>query len=341
MFSEIQQEVLLLLAEGKVDIPMAQASISTMESEDGNALLVNPFCEEPFIHKPAKYYQSEMKWTSLFLSHLAYEALSEARRDKCLVPLGKLVEVDVGVVTGRNSFFVFSEEQRAKLAAAHYTVPIIGRTSALNSILFREEDFVEYASRYPSYLLHLKDIEVGSLPPELRSYLEIGKEHEVHRGYKCRVRKRWFDVPSVYVPDGFMHRQIHKYPLFVVNEAGATSTDTIHRVRSQGNIDLSRLAAMCFNSLTLAWAEVCGRSYGGGVLELEPGEAEELPIPFLEHIDIDWEKVDSLLRQGKYLEALDYVDATILMNGIGFDRFTVNLVRSAWLELRDRRSYRC
>jgi hypothetical protein len=37
----------------------------------------------------------------------------------------------------------------------------------------------------------------------------------------------------------------------------------------------------------LAWAEVCGRSYGGGVLELEPREAEELPIFYKDNIEID------------------------------------------------------
>jgi hypothetical protein len=56
------------------------------------------------------------------------------------------------------------------------------------------------------------------------------------------------------------------------------------------------LAGIFFNSLTLAWAEVCGRSYGGGVLELEPREAEELPIPYSADIKIDRVKVESLLR---------------------------------------------
>jgi adenine-specific DNA-methyltransferase len=340
VFSDIQQEVLLLLAEGKVELPMTQASIYTVEYEDGPALFDGQFYRELSQHKPAKYYHSQMKWTSLFLSHPAYEALSKARRNESLVPLGKLVEVDVGIVTGRNSFFVLNAEQRAELDASDYTVPIIGRTSALKSIRFGRDDFAEYRSNHPAYLLNLKDTEVESMPAVLKNYLEIGKQHGVHRGYKCRMRKRWLDVPSVYVPDGFMHRQIHHYPLLVVNEAGATSTDTIHRVRSSGTVDLKRLAAFCFNSLTLAWAEVCGRSYGGGVLELEPREAEELPIPFLDKIDIDWEKVNSLLRKGEALEALDYVDTVVLINGIGFDKKMVNLVRGAWVELRDRRCYR-
>ena len=69
-----------------------------------------------------------------------------------------------------------------------------------------------------------------------------------------------------------------------MNGAKATSTDTIHRVRVKKDVDIRLLTTVFFNSLTLAWAEVCGRSYGGGVLELEPREAEELPIFYDDNI---------------------------------------------------------
>jgi adenine-specific DNA-methyltransferase len=123
----------------------------------------------------------------------------------------------------------------------------------------------------------------------------------------------------------------------VVNEAKATSTDTIHRVRIKENVDVRLLATTFFNSLTLAWAEVCGRSYGGGVLELEPREAEELPIFYNSNIEIDTEKVEDLLRQEQPYEALNYVDNIILKNYLGFDNFMISKIRNAWEQLRDRR----
>lgn len=134
-----------------------------------------------------------------------------------------------------------------------------------------------------------------------------------------------------------MFRQIHRYPLLVVNEAGPASTDTIHRVRFKDHIEPRLLSAIFFNSLTLAWAEVCGRSYGGGVLELEPREAEELPIPYKDDLVIDIDKIDELLRRGKETEALDYVDNIVLKDYIGFDDLIIRNVRNAWKELRDRR----
>ena len=123
----------------------------------------------------------------------------------------------------------------------------------------------------------------------------------------------------------------------MVNEAQTTSTDTIHRVRIKDGTNIHQLATIFFNSLTLAWAEVCGRSYGGGVLELEPREAEELPIPYSDDLNIDSEKVVDLLRRDQAYEALDYVDNIVLKNHLGFDEVMIKNIRRAWEQLRDRR----
>ena len=337
VFPEIQQEVLLLLAEGKRDFTHQTSNIHTIEFLDGNELLSLGNLDDAVAHIPAKHSREGMKWTSLFLDEAAFVALDEAENANGLIPLGKLAEVDVGIVTGRNSFFILTEAQRDEFQVSNLTVPIIGRTSALKTTVFNEQDFCEYKKQYSSFLLNLNGILFDAFPQKLQDYIKSGEQGNIHRGYKCRIRRRWFDVPSIYIPDAFLFRQIHRYPLLVVNEANATSTDTIHRVRVKDGINPNLLAAIFFNSLTLAWAEVCGRSYGGGVLELEPGEAEELPIPYHDNSKIDVEKVENLLRQDFAYEALDYVDNIILKDYLGFDDFMIRKIRSAWEQLRDRR----
>jgi len=340
VFPEIQQEVVLLLAEGKRDVSVLESDIHTIEFENGKDLVASENLEDAVKHIPSKHSRPLMKWTSLFLGEKSFYALDDAQRSKLVVPLGKLANVDIGVVTGRNSFFVFDEKTQNEILASKFTLPIIGRTSILKSIIFDENDFEKHQLTEPGYLLDLNRIPEKDIPKELREYIAHGEAENVHKGYKCRVRKRWFDVPSIYVPDAFMFRQIHKYPLLVVNRAGATSTDTIHRVRFINGAKPEKLAAICFNSLTLAWAEVSGRSYGGGVLELETKEAEHLPIPYNSKIEIDSRKVDSLLRNGKDLEALEYVDSVVLSGYMGMSSSTVKHIRNAWLELRNRRTNR-
>lgn len=340
VFPEIQQEVVLLLAEGKREVSILESDIHTIEFEDGKDLATSENLKDAVSHIPSKHSRPLMKWTSLFLGEKSFYALVDAQRSKLIVPLGTLANVDIGVVTGRNSFFVLDEKTQKEILASKFTLPLVGRTSTLKSIIFDENDFEKYQLTEPGYLLNLNGIPEKDIPKELKEYISHGEAENVHKGYKCRVRKRWFDVPSIYVPDAFMFRQIHKYPLLVVNRAGATSTDTIHRVRFINGTKPEKLAAICFNSLTLAWAEVSGRSYGGGVLELETKEAEHLPVPYNAKIEIDSQKVDSLLRNGKDLEALEYVDRVVLSDYMGMSNSTIKHIRNAWLDLRNRRTNR-
>lgn len=342
VFPEIQQEVVLLLAEGKREGNGQPSDIHTIEYVNGEELIQLNNLDTAVLHVPAKHSRPGMKWTSLFLDESSFAALDEAERAIGLTPLGQLAEVDVGIVTGRNSFFVLTEAQKDELVAAHLTVPIIGRTAALNTTILKEDDFRAYTLKFPAYLLNLNGISLQMMPQKVKDYIQIGEQENIHQGYKCRIRQRWFDVPSISVPDAFLFRQIHRYPLLVVNKAGVTSTDTIHRVRFKKVVDGRPLdgrllATVFFNSLTLAWAEVCGRSYGGGVLELEPREAEELPIPYDTQIEIDVEKIETLLRHGHALKALDYVDNIVLKNYLGFDPLLIKNIRNAWEQLRDRR----
>jgi hypothetical protein len=68
-----------------------------------------------------------------------------------------------------------------------------------------------------------------------------------------------------------------------------------------------------YNSLTLLSAELVGRSYGGGILKLEPSEAERLLIPSFERsLGRLLPRVDTLLRQGELEAVLDLVDPLVL-----------------------------
>jgi adenine-specific DNA methylase len=145
----------------------------------------------------------------------------------------------------------------------------------------------------------------------------------------------------VWTPDAFLLRQIYDHPRIVANDAAVTSTDTIHRVRVKPGVDPKQLAAASVNSVTFAFAEVLGRSYGGGVLELEPREAEELPFPDPSLLAADvGVRVDGLMREGRLLDALDLVDGELLVAGLGMKRADVAHLRSVWERLRDRRLLR-
>ena len=81
-----------------------------------------------------------------------------------------------------------------------------------------------------------------------------------------------------------------------------------------------------------------GRSYGGGVLELEPREAERIPwTPTRFSIDADL--VDSTIRSRGIHAALDLVDGSMVKQGI-IGKAECRTMRDIWMKMFERRKSR-
>jgi adenine-specific DNA-methyltransferase len=189
----------------------------------------------------------------------------------------------------------------------------------------------------PAFLVNLPDEPFYRLPDSLKEYVTSGEEKGMNKGYKCRIRNRWYVVPSAWIPQAFMLRQIHHYPKIILNDAAATSTDTIHRVKLRNGVPARTVAASFLNSLTFAFSEVTGRSYGGGVLELEPNEAEKLPLPLIGADMLNLDELDTLLRENNIHAALNITDRVLLQDGLGLSDEETKMLRAIWQKLRDRR----
>lgn len=331
LFDGVLQEVVLLLGvRGN-----GPAAIRIVEVDDA-ASLPAPAAITAVPHAPALLHDRE-KWTRYLLSPDEIEMLRRVRSLPGLSPLEAFAEVDVGIVTGRNAFFVLTPEQARQLRINRSCVSLVSKSAHLNGAVLSPDDFAALKDENARcQLLVLSDNQ--RLSAALRAYIQDGEQAEVHLGYKCSIRRKWWVVPSVWTPDAFLLRQIHDHPRIIANEAGATSTDTIHRVRVRPGVDPRRLAAASVNSVTFAFSEVLGRSYGGGVLELEPREAEELPFPdptCLSQEAVD--QVDGLLRERKLTDALDLVDRELLVSTLGLDPKEISRLRDVWMKLRDRR----
>jgi hypothetical protein len=67
------------------------------------------------------------------------------------------------------------------------------------------------------------------------------------------------------------------------------------------------------NSWTLLVAELTGRSYGGGVLELMPSEANQLPMPGpVDALDRIFDQVDEQVRSRNLYDAVAIVDKVVM-----------------------------
>jgi len=334
VFEEIQQEIVLFLGERGHS---AHTGIRTFELDDISDLY--SYNHEKVARGEVKPLDhSADKWTQYFLHTPEIELLREMRAHPQLTHSGQVIDVDVGVVTGLNKFFVLSEQQIQEEALEKYTERIVSRSGHLSGIVFGGDDWeANVKKQFPSFLLRPPDVPFEKLPKPLKKYTAKGEKEEVHKGYKCRIRNRWYIVPSVWTPDAFMLRQIHDYPKIIVNEAAATCTDTIHRVRVRNGEPARTIALAFLNSLTFAFAEVVGRSYGGGVLELEPNEAEDIPLPLKGAEQLDFDYIHTLLLENKTDAVLDITDNVLLVEGLGLTRKDAKSLRRIWKTLRDRR----
>ena len=139
--------------------------------------------------------------------------------------------------------------------------------------------------------------------------------------------------------DGFAFRQIYDFPRMVLNDSGATSTDTIHRMRSL-HAEPERVIANTYTWLTAASAEIEGRSYGGGVLELEPTEAERLLMPAQLNGAMPLPDVDQLVRAGRLDDVLEENARIVLRDHMGLTAAECTLLKGVWTKMRDRRNSR-
>ncbi|MGB0930730.1 MAG: Eco57I restriction-modification methylase domain-containing protein, partial [Chitinophagales bacterium] len=340
-FEKAQQEVVLVLADKKrtTSNPHTLASINLMDTEDVEALKA----KVPTLRTGPGYLKKvdnvKEKWLKYFLSNKEIGLMRKLRDEKIVTNFEEHALVNVGIVTGKNAYFMCSKEEVERYDLQEHILPIIGRTHQLKGAKIDKESFEKLvADGQKTYLFYTKKQLNGLTSEKTYQYIQEGEKLGVPKGYKCRIRKIWYAVPSVWIPDAFLFRQIYDFPRLVQNNCEATCTDTIHRVKFRSNKNL--VLSNFYTHLTAASAEIEGRSYGGGVLELEPSEARRLLIPKHLTSGFDIEEIDAFIKAGKLEDLLKENDKQILMNHLGLSQEDCNILARIWTKLRDRRRNR-
>lgn len=220
--------------------------------------------------------------------------------------LADIGSVDIGVVTGADRFFVLSAEDAHALGLpAGALRPIVRRPRDLLGLSLRETEVAQ--------LLALKGAGEAAKDPSVAKYLATVEPAILER-HKLKVRKQWYEVPLPRAdPHLLLPYMNHDAPRLVANPLRARATNLIHSVTLKDDTpDLRVLAAASLSSVTALSGEIEGRVYGGGVLKLEPADAERLLLP--QHrgkedaILAAFDDLDNLVRSGRTTEARARVD---------------------------------
>ncbi len=293
-----------------------------------------------FILKPNTSIQTtSTKWTHHFLSSSELNLIHKLRSS--FEKINYYCTSKAGIVTAANQYFIVPEKVVSEFGLHSFTVPIIQRGFFVNGgVVFNEENFKFLVkSGKPAYLLSFSKFDEEVFSGKIAEYLDIGVKRKISERYKCLKRKRWFDVPNVGTsPDGFFFKRSHHYPKLLKNEADVLVTDSAYKIVMKEGFQIESLVHSFYNSLTIAFAELEGRYYGGGVLELTPNEFKQLPIPYMETDPGRFKEFARKFESGNDKNTLLEENDKILLHAIrGIDTATINKLAVIRKKLGQRR----
>ena len=337
-FSNAEQEVVLLLANDAREKPSPNnpCKVSLIQAATAADIVGRPITEVLHDASPKVIEHDSEKWLKYFLSNSEIDLMRALRASDKTTTLKTFADVNVGVVTGKNQFFVLRQSEIDNLGILNHTTPLVSRSMHLKGAIIGVAEWKQLAKADDRvHLLDLAPLNGLKLSPKLDLYIKHGEELKIHQGYKCSIRSPWYAVPAVWSPDAFMFRQIYNFPRVVLNKAKATVTDTIHRMKCHANPD--RTVANTYTYLTAASAEIEGRSYGGGVLELEPTEATNLLMPAKLANALPVSECNRLIRQDRLEEVLIENDRLVLRDHLGLSAQECAQLKTIWGKMRNRR----
>lgn len=216
--------------------------------------------------------------------HLISEELELLDRvDKQLKRVNDYCSSKAGIVTAANDYFIVSKSIVEEFGLKKYIKPIIQKGFFVNgSVIIGRKEFNELVrNEKPAFLIALNENSKFRSNQKIARYLELGEGLEIDKRYKTSIRDKWYEVPNISKPaQGFFFKRCNEYPKLIKNKAKLLVTDSAYMVEMKESYSIEHLIFSFYNSLTLSLAELNGRYYGGGVLELTPNEFKNLPLPF-------------------------------------------------------------
>lgn len=341
VFPEAEADVVLLLADGYLEGPAHHATIrQSKNAADLTSLGAGQ------VWRPT---DPAAKWTSSLIDPKAIEPLNELLQRELFTSLETWGDTTLGIVTGNNKYFTLSPQRVKELGLRRSELLRLSPpgSSHLRGLSLSNAMLTKLGREgHATYLFY-----PGNPPSaEAAAYIEDGHRTGVDTAYKCRIRKTWYQVPLVSAADLLLTCMNADTPRLTANDAGARHLNSVHGVylndeyRALGR-ELLPLASL--NSVTLLHAEMVGRAYGGGILKIEPKEADvwAMPSPSLilaraDALRVIKQQVAVLLGDGKLLDAVEVVDQVVLDGCGDLSAKQIKRIRQARAELTHRRNVR-
>lgn len=341
VFPEAEADVVLLLADGFNQGPTDAATIRQVHNaEDLDTSTTGLRWVPP---DPAG------KWTASLVDAEALAPLTGLCEDGTFTQLEAWGDTTLGMVTGNNKYFALSPTRVKELGIPPRDLLRLSPpgSSHLRGLVLSKDMLTRLGTAGQATYLFRPP---GTPSAASEDYIQAGHTAGVDQAYKCRVRRTWYKVPLLAPADLLLTCMNADTARLTTNTAGVHHLNSVHGVYlSEEHRELGRelLPLASLNSVTLLNAEMVGRSYGGGILKIEPREADvwAMPSPTLitrqaEALRGVRERVARLLRTGHLLDAVAVVDKILLLDSDQLTKPELQAVRVSHRFLSQRRKTR-
>lgn len=317
VFPGVMEDVVLVLAEGRGEGPTDHCELL----QTRNAASLSDLAESDVRRWNAA---STDRWSAALLSVETASMYDNITMSADFAPLEVWGDTTLGMVTGNNKYFTLTSEDMRKASLSPTDVVRLSPPGSRHlrglSINAQRLDALDHEGM-ATWLFRPE----GAPSRGADRYIREGEAAGVHHAYKCRVRSPWWRVPYLRPADLLLTYMNADTARLCTNSAGVHHLNSVHGVYlvdEHRSIGRELLSIASLNSVTLLGAELVGRAYGGGVLKVEPREADRWPMPSPQLVrtrraDLRRvrRRVRDLLAAGRVFDASTLVDSALFEPG--------------------------
>ena len=333
IFPDIEQDVIVLIGKKRKQSELQRISFYQVN-------MLEDLKIPDYVKKHSNVHRKKLdKWTNYILKDSELNLIEKVLAKNGLKSIKECcLKAEVGIVTAANDFFILSKTETNKHKLNYYSKPIIKKGSIVKNMLeLKDEDVAFYQNEnLPINFIHFRNKPFNKIGKHAQAYILKGEAIGLNKRYKMKLRENWFHIPSIWYGEGLFMKRSHLFPRMIVTSSQVLATDSFYRIITKGGYKIKNLTFSFYNTLTFILAELEGRFYGGGVLELTPSEFKNLMIPYQKNITSNqFKKLDRLFRNRKEIEqVLDYTDSILLPD---ISESELNKLRGIWKKLLYRR----
>jgi adenine-specific DNA methylase len=330
VFPDIQQEVVLLLCEKNGN---DSHLIEYLEVRDASELTTL----NELKNQTKRIDGKTDKWTYYFLEREEIDFLESIAEARKIPTIENYANVEAGIKTGANNYFTVPDSTVTFYQLEQFARPLVGRGVKVNGVVFTKEDWFRNVQA---------DTKANLLvfPPKLnehagaKDYIQYGESIGISKRCTTNTRKDWYVISTLKLSEVLFTRFIHLYPRLVLNAANAHASNTMLRIYTKPTTNKNAFVASFYNSLSLAFSEVVGRRFGGGVLDIIPNEAKQILLPYHTNNSDLLPTIDQMMREKTSIDdILQVTNKQILQDGYGLTDNEIQLADSIWKKLAARR----